>query len=75
MASRFKLDENLPNAAEVLLKQGGFDVETVLTEHLGGCTDAELFEKCRAKVESWSLWISTSPISVITRPATPMVSG
>ena len=34
--ARFKLDENLPRDAEVLLRQRGHDVHTVLDEQLAG---------------------------------------
>jgi len=39
MPGRFKLDENLPQGAETLLREGGHDVDTVLGEGLGGERD------------------------------------
>jgi predicted nuclease of predicted toxin-antitoxin system len=44
MAGRFKLDENLPHDAETLLNEAGHDVETVLTEGLGGSSDPAVYE-------------------------------
>ena len=44
---RFKLDENLPSAAELLLRDSGYDVETVLSEHLGGTDDRKVLDACR----------------------------
>ena len=46
---RFKLDENLPGAAEGLLRSSGYDVHTALTERLGGALDAELLAACQAE--------------------------
>ena len=43
MLIRFKLDENLPRNAEVLLRQVGHDVHTVLAEQLGGNPDLRVF--------------------------------
>jgi hypothetical protein len=37
MATRFKLDENLPQDAVVLLRNAGHQVQTVLEERLGVC--------------------------------------
>ena len=47
MRPRFKLDENLPTDAEALLRADGFDVETALTERLGGATHAVILDACR----------------------------
>jgi predicted nuclease of predicted toxin-antitoxin system len=46
MAVRFKLDENLPRDAEVLLRSAGHDVQTVLEERLGGSADPEILDAC-----------------------------
>ena len=43
MPTRFKLDENLPRNAAVLLQQAGHDVHTVLAEQLGGNSDPRVF--------------------------------
>ncbi len=43
MPIRFKLDENLPHDAAVLLQETGHDVHTVLAEHLGGNPDPQVF--------------------------------
>jgi predicted nuclease of predicted toxin-antitoxin system len=44
---KFKLDENLGNRTRSLFEEAGFDVETVLSEQLVGCTDDVLFEVCK----------------------------
>lgn len=46
MAVRFKLDENLPRDAEVLLRDAGHDVQTVLEENLGESADPEILDAC-----------------------------
>lgn len=46
---RFKLDENLPLAAESLLKDCGHYVETVLGEGLGGNVDTTVFDVSRSE--------------------------
>jgi len=46
MAVRFKLDENLPRDADLLLRGAGHDVETVLEERLGGSADREILDAC-----------------------------
>lgn len=42
MACRFKLDENLPRDAGVLLNGLGHDAQSALDEHLGGEPDAKV---------------------------------
>lgn len=49
VAPRFKLDENLPGAAELLLRGAGYNVETVLTEQLGGAVDPKVLYACRTE--------------------------
>ena len=49
MSVRFKLDENLPRDAEVLLRDAGHDVQTVLEEQLGGSADPEILNACRSE--------------------------
>ncbi len=44
MPARFKLDENLPSDAGVLLRRAGHDVHTVLDEQLGGNPDPRVFD-------------------------------
>lgn len=46
MAVRFKLDENLPRDAQVLLSDAGHDAQTVLEERLGGSADPEILDAC-----------------------------
>jgi len=43
MPARFKLDENLPRDAAVLLQQAGHDVHTALAEDLGGNPDPRVY--------------------------------
>jgi predicted nuclease of predicted toxin-antitoxin system len=49
MPTRFKLDENLPRNAAVLLQQAGHDVHTVLAEQLGGNPDPRVFSSAQAE--------------------------
>ena len=44
---KFKVDENLPEAAARILRDAGFDAETVLTEGLGGASDTTLATVCK----------------------------
>ena len=43
----FKIDENLPVAAAVILRDAGHDAETVYDEQLAGGEDWQLAEVCR----------------------------
>jgi predicted nuclease of predicted toxin-antitoxin system len=47
MASRFKLDENLPRDAMAPFRDAGHEVEGVLDERLGGQGDAAVFAACQ----------------------------
>ena len=47
MGLRFKLDENIPREAEVLLDGAGHDSHSVISEDIAGCADKELIEVCR----------------------------
>lgn len=47
MASRFKLDENLPRDAMAPFRDAGHDVEGALDEQLGGQSDAIVFAACQ----------------------------
>ncbi len=44
---KFKLDENLPVEAADILKQAGYDTETVFSENLVGTSDPNLAEHCQ----------------------------
>lgn len=46
---RFKLDENLPVEAAVLLADAGHDVHTVNQEELCGAPDSKISAVCRAE--------------------------
>lgn len=43
---KFKVDENLPEVAAKILRDAGFDAETVLSEGLGGAQDSSLAAVC-----------------------------
>jgi len=43
---KFKVDENLPAIAAEILREAGFDAETVLSEGLGGVPDSSLAAVC-----------------------------
>jgi predicted nuclease of predicted toxin-antitoxin system len=47
--ARFKLDENLPAAAEALLRDAGHDVATVIQEELSGASDLDVHAAARAE--------------------------
>lgn len=44
--AKFKVDENLPELAAEILRNAGFDAETVLFEGLGGSPDTEIAAIC-----------------------------
>jgi predicted nuclease of predicted toxin-antitoxin system len=46
---QFKLDENLPPAADDLLRQLGHDVMTVFDQGLQSCTDPEVLAACQGE--------------------------
>ncbi len=49
MAVRFKLDENVPGDAAVLLRNAGHDTHTVMEEGLGGRADSRILDVCRTE--------------------------
>ncbi len=46
---RIKVDEDLPLAVARLLRDAGYDAETVREEGLGGCKDPDLWEVVQAE--------------------------
>jgi predicted nuclease of predicted toxin-antitoxin system len=46
---RFKLDENIGNAAAALLRDAGHDVSTVRDQRLSGARDERVFEVCASE--------------------------
>jgi predicted nuclease of predicted toxin-antitoxin system len=44
---KFKVDENLPEIAATILREAGYDTETVLSEGLGGAPDTILAAVCQ----------------------------
>lgn len=49
---RFKLDENLPAEAAVLLREAGHDATTVLEQAMGGEPDASVADVCRREART-----------------------
>ncbi|MFZ5651455.1 MAG: DUF5615 family PIN-like protein [Bacillota bacterium] len=43
---KFKTDENLPIEAVELFRSAGYDVESVYSENIQGCSDKILIQKC-----------------------------
>jgi predicted nuclease of predicted toxin-antitoxin system len=43
---KFKLDENLPAEASVLLREAGYDALTVLDQNMGGEPDGHIIQIC-----------------------------
>ncbi|MCX7681847.1 MAG: DUF5615 family PIN-like protein [Anaerolineae bacterium] len=43
----FKVDENLPVEVADLLRQVGYDVATVVEQHLGGRPDSDIASVCQ----------------------------
>ena len=46
---RGKIDENMPTEAADLLRQAGWDCDSVYDEALGGAEDPQLIDRCRAE--------------------------
>jgi predicted nuclease of predicted toxin-antitoxin system len=46
---KFKVDENLPAEYALVLRDAGFEAETVFDEKLSGTDDAALSERCRTE--------------------------
>lgn len=46
MTARFKVDENLPRGAQVLLVNAGHDAHSVNDESLGGSSDSRILDVC-----------------------------
>jgi predicted nuclease of predicted toxin-antitoxin system len=45
--ARFKLDENMPDAAASVLRESGHDVMSVHQQQMGGRPDQQVMEVCR----------------------------
>ncbi len=75
MPTRFKLDENLPRDAEVLLQQAGHDVHTMLAEQLGGASDPRVFDASQAEERVLVTFDLDFPISAFTLQQVTMASG
>lgn len=46
---KFKIDQNLPAEYAAVLRESGFEAETVDQESLGGVDDAAIAERCRSE--------------------------
>jgi predicted nuclease of predicted toxin-antitoxin system len=46
---KFKVDENLPTECAPILREAGFEADTVSDEKLSGADDSMLSERCRAE--------------------------
>ncbi|MBI5788204.1 MAG: DUF5615 family PIN-like protein [Candidatus Schekmanbacteria bacterium] len=46
---KFKLDENFGNRTQELFRAKGYDVQSVLSQRLSGCSDSNLYEVCYAE--------------------------
>jgi predicted nuclease of predicted toxin-antitoxin system len=46
---KFKVDENLPTEYAPILREAGFEADTVSNEKLSGVGDSVLSERCRAE--------------------------
>jgi len=46
---KFKLDENFPVFAAVLIRKAGHDCSTVYDQRISGCSDRELARICKAE--------------------------
>ena len=46
---KFKVDENLPTEYAPILREAGFEADTVSDEKLSGAGDSVLSERCRAE--------------------------
>lgn len=46
---KFKVDENLPVDAAVLLRAAGYDATTAVEQGLGGSADSRLVQACRTE--------------------------
>lgn len=57
MSMYLKLDENLGNSQAQLLRDAGYDVETVYSQGMTSASDLNSSKRVRAKRVAWSLWI------------------
>ncbi len=58
---RFKLDENMPVVVAEILRDSGYDAETVYGEAISGINDPELLDAVLVAVRRWLLAAAESP--------------
>ena len=51
MKEKFKLDENLPEAALALFRKNDFDAENVIEEQLAGATESVFLRIAELRIE------------------------
>ena len=64
---KFKLDENLPVEAAVLMNKAGHDAHTVLQEELGGQPDSMISAVCRSE-ERILITLDTDFCNILSYP-------
>jgi hypothetical protein len=69
---KLKIDGNLPADCAFLLRNSGFEADTVVDERLKGADDAAIASRARRKIGCWShlIWISltSAPIHAYSTP-------
>lgn len=69
---RFKLDENLPVEAAVLVNEAGYDAHTVGQEELCGAPDSRISEICRLE-RRILITLDTDFCNILNYPPTKIV--